>query len=123
MNVMSYLRLDESEEHEFLDLKRHAAEEFEGKWISCHGRDYQVGEFLGAGHERRVHKLYNGLSKHCLHVLQVRHDQENAAAASRHMLKMLDIVNRKKVEHMRLPRRHHDRIFSRRLLCRRGPLY
>jgi len=104
MDILSYVSFDEpAGARQFLDLNRHHPQEYEGKWITCHGRDYQVGEFLGAGHEKRVHKLYNGLSGGCLHVLKVQHDQQNAAVASRHLLKILDRWNAKSADEGRLP--------------------
>lgn len=56
-----------------LDLTRDTPETFEGKLVSCHGRDYRIGVRLG-GTRKHVHKLVNTKSGLCLHVLKVWRD-------------------------------------------------
>jgi hypothetical protein len=58
-----------------LDLTKHDPEEYEGKLIVCNGREYLVGEYLGTGAERIVHKLINCKSKLCFHVVKVVRQQ------------------------------------------------
>lgn len=56
---------------EQLDLNRHDPEDYEGKCVTCNGRDYELGAHLGTGAERICHKLINRRSGLCLHVLKV----------------------------------------------------
>jgi tetratricopeptide (TPR) repeat protein len=56
---------------EHLDLNAHDPEEYEGKAVTRKECEYVVGEHLGSGAERIVHKLINRASGLCLHVLKV----------------------------------------------------
>jgi tetratricopeptide (TPR) repeat protein len=62
-----------------LDLSAHAVEEWPGKRVTINGTDYLVGNFLGSGGERFVHRLINCRSGLDLFVLKVLRDQLNAA--------------------------------------------
>ena len=57
---------------EYLDLTNHDPESYEGKLIIVNGCEYEVGEHLGTGAERIVHRLINRKSKLCLHVLKIQ---------------------------------------------------
>jgi tetratricopeptide (TPR) repeat protein len=63
---------------EQLDLKKHDSDQFVGKLVSIKNAQYVIGEHLGTGAEKIVHKLFNTRSGICLHVIKLWHFPEQA---------------------------------------------
>jgi len=55
-----------------LDLRRHRPQDFQGRFVTLHGRDYLVGEKVRQTDQGVAHRLTNMMSGVCLHVMQVR---------------------------------------------------
>jgi len=71
-----------------LSLSQDKPEDFEGRCLSLHGRDYRIGASFREDGQGYAHLLCNKESGLCLHVIQIRpeyrDDPDMALAASRH---------------------------------------
>ena len=63
---------------EQLDLTKHDSDQFVGKLVSIKNTQYVIGDHLGTGAEKVVHRLYNTRSGICLHVIKLWHFPQQA---------------------------------------------
>ncbi len=61
---------------ELLDLEKHNPENYAGKLVCFNNTDYVIGECVGSGEDRIVHKLANLRSGLCLHVIKIYRNKE-----------------------------------------------
>jgi hypothetical protein len=93
IDLQSFLSFKPFESLDYLDLEQHSPAQYEGKWVRCNGREYRIAEIVGEGHEKIVHRLMNGISEGCLHVIQIPHDQESASSRYKAQINLLSVTN------------------------------
>src|SRR5947208_3338922 len=59
---------------EALNLKHHTADQFTGKSIVIHGRNYRIGARFRESDQGYAHFLFNELSGLCLNIGQIRRE-------------------------------------------------